>query len=266
MKRNYGILRPAMDMLDPSKYPVIALQEPSVNKVTLGIYCSKDYTLSMEPALETKFAFLISNELSVEHWSHCWHSSMISEIKIQLANLSLRVIKFYSPVTLKSELIGWNRLIEAVRNDDLSCILLGDFNCHHSLWGDATAPRDFRAQILIDTLTSEGLSLVTPLGIPTFRRNEKKKKHARETVIDLTFASEDIIDCIYSCKTREDWCLRQDHIPIEIFLGFRKVPYFEKNRFAHHKANIGKIKEVIHDSKWTEAIEPLVAFQEEIIE
>ncbi|POS82426.1 hypothetical protein EPUL_005359, partial [Erysiphe pulchra] len=69
-----------------------------------------------------------------------------------------------------------------------------------------------------------------------------------------------MVETILSCSTREDWCIRQDHIPIEIKL-MAGIQNLEPKRYAHSKADINKIKEVIHQSGWDKAAAPLEALQ-----
>ncbi|KAI1004863.1 hypothetical protein K3495_g3351 [Podosphaera aphanis] len=215
---NYEILRPFMDMLDPEQRLLVALQEPSINKTSLGTYCPKGYWLCIEPKLETKVAFLVSKCIGESSWSYKWLSNFVAEVTLDLDKKKIRVVNVYSPVTGGPELVGWNEIIEAINQDEVTSLLLGDFNCHHPYWGGFTAPQDTRAQKLINPTFAQGFHLATVPGIPKFRRRGAGGG-LQGTVIDLTFASEDLVGRIESCSTREDWSIRLDHIPIEINLS-----------------------------------------------
>lgn len=112
-----------------------------------------------------------------------------------------------------SDIIGCDTLSELISINEQSYLLLGDFNCHHPYWGGISAPRDTLAQALLNSTTSNGLHLITPPDVPIFRRRGREGV-IQETVIDLSFATEDLRERVISCTIRVDWSLRQDHIPI----------------------------------------------------
>ncbi|KHJ30011.1 putative zinc knuckle domain protein [Erysiphe necator] len=252
-------------MLNPKKHKVVALQEPSLNPRTLDTYCPRGYILCMEPTLETKVAFLISRDIGVANWTYKWYSNLVAEIKLSFHESLLRIVNVYSPTTSGSELTGWDETTEAIAHDRGSCLFLGDFNCHHPMWGGHGAQRDTRAQQLLNYTLGNGLDLITPEGIPTFRRNGARGT-IQETVIDLTFATGDLLKSIHACRPREDWCIRHDHIPIEIILTTGQMLNLERRRCVYHKANLEKMKSMIRECKWEQAQQPLVALQEVIIQ
>ncbi|KAI1003128.1 hypothetical protein K3495_g5074 [Podosphaera aphanis] len=86
----------------------------------------------------------------------------------------------------------------------------------------------------------------------------------QETVINLTFTSGDLSHLAQSCSPREDWSIRNDHIPIEIRLGPFNVPRTESKRYAYQKAVLDKMKSVLRDSGWAQVQEPLVALQDSL--
>ncbi|KAI0993800.1 hypothetical protein K3495_g14384 [Podosphaera aphanis] len=254
-----------MDMLNPEKHLLVALQEPSVNKSNLDTYCPKGYWLCMEPKLETKVAFLVSKIIGENGWTFKWISNLVAEISVKLESTTIRVVNVYSPVTSGPELVGWKEIVEAIRDDGTRCLLLGDFNCHHPFWGGIAAPRDTRAQKLLNFTNAEGLHLATATGIPTFQRRGAGGR-LQETIIDLTFASEDLINRIESCLTRKDWSIRQDHIPIEIRLGLEFQAENAPKRYAFHKADLGKMRIHLRECGWQRAEESLAALQYSIAE
>ncbi|KAI1007292.1 hypothetical protein K3495_g934 [Podosphaera aphanis] len=261
---NYGILRPFMDMLDPEKHLLVVLQEPSVNKTSLGTYCPKGYWLCMEPKLETKVAFLISKCIGESSWSYKWLSNFVTEVTLDFDGKKIRVVNVHSPVTGGPELVGLNEILEAINQDEVTSLLLGDFNCHHSYWGGVTAPRDTRAQKLLNATSAQGFHLATVPGIPTFRRRGAGGG-LQETVIDLTFTSKDLVGRIEFCSMREDWSIRLDHIPIEINLSLDSSSRSHIKRFAVQKADLDLMRTLLRESGWHKSREPLTALQDSLI-
>lgn len=257
---NYGILKPFMDSLDPLKHVVVAIQEPSIHKLTLSTYCPQGYSFCMEPKLETKVAFLISTVICASTWTSRWYSCFVAEITLQLKEMPLRIVNVYSPTTSRQDLIGWDTISKALADDGSDCIVTGDFNCHHPLWGGLLARRDIRAQNLLNFTENQGLKLVTPCGIPTFRRRGWRGA-LQETVIDLTFATQGVADRIQTCLPREDWSIRLDHIPIEITIDTLIAPPVNYSRYSWQRADIQKMRDVIRQSDWDLDTTPLVALQ-----
>ncbi|TQS34735.1 hypothetical protein Golomagni_04873 [Golovinomyces magnicellulatus] len=198
-------------------------------------------------------------------WSFRWLSALVAEVTLNFGGHFLRVVNIYSPITSKPEITGWDTIAEAIRNNTMSCVIVGDFNCHHPLWGGITAPRDNRAEHLLHSLTAGGLNLITPTGIPTFRRRGRGGI-TQETVIDLAFVTEDLLARVNCCTTREDWSLRNDHIPIDISLDLSNASEVEYQRYAYEKADIDKIKETIRQSNWYQATDPLTVLQKAIVD
>ncbi|TQS35012.1 hypothetical protein Golomagni_04582 [Golovinomyces magnicellulatus] len=259
-RRNYGILKPFMDSLDPLKHAIVAIQEPSIHKSTLNTYCPPGYSLCMEPKLETKVAFLISTVICASSWSFRWYSCFVAEVTLQLKEITFRIVNVYSPITSRQDLIGWDSISKALTDDGSECIVTGDFNCHHPLWGGLLARRDIRAQNLLHLTENQGLKLVTPCGIPTFRRRGRRGA-LQETVIDLTFATQGVADRIQTCLPREDWSIRLDHIPIEITIETVIAPPVTYGRYSWKRADTQKMKDVIRQSCWDLNPEPLVTLQ-----
>ncbi|TQS34329.1 hypothetical protein Golomagni_05290 [Golovinomyces magnicellulatus] len=229
-----------MDKLDWTNHMIVVLQEPSIKKRTLSTYCPSGFTLCMEPSKETKVPFLVNKSINKESWTYRWRSKYVAEITLYLNNQRTKIINVYSPPTNGQKLIGWDDIAEAVREDNPICILLGDFNCHHLSWGGLTATRDSRAQSLFNITAQFCLQLATPPNIPKYR------KRVRGGQLSET----DIIKRLRHCITLESWCIRQDHIPIEICLYVNANLMKNWTSYTHHRADIDKMKKHLQDSNW----------------
>lgn len=88
--------------------------------------------------------------------------------------------------------------------------LCGDFNAHHTLWGDKVT--DARGKQIVSALDTEGLCVANDKQ-PTFFRPP-----ASYSVIDLTLYSADILASSTTCKDR----MGSDHFPVFVNIaGYR---------------------------------------------
>ena len=118
-------------------------------------------------------------------------------------------------------------------------ILLGDMNIHHPRWGGRHIATEPQAEHLLNAVEVEGLHLLTPPGEPTWKRGEQ------ESVIDLTFASQGVLDRLEFCGTEERWAISRDHIPISIRANFIPKPPAPSKRFALKYLNREKFRDQI---------------------
>ena len=79
-------------------------------------------------------------------------------------------------------------------------IVLGDFNTHHPWWDPLATTASAGATELVDWLEQQQLALLNTPGVGTFHRTHL----ARESVLDLTFATSSIVDSI------QDWQVLPD--------------------------------------------------------
>src|SRR5437762_6716310 len=84
-------------------------------------------------------------------------------------------------------------------------ILLGDFNLHHPHWGGIHCALDDLGDNLLSLTSEAGLDLVLPQGSVTWQRG------GRASTIDLTFASEALVQRVVRCSPRADWAQMPDH-------------------------------------------------------
>jgi len=109
------------------------------------------------------------------------NSPSILIVELHDANGILFVINVYNPKD-SSTLIP---LLSLPILHTHSCIISGDFNLHHPMWSldSADAKSSPSADILIDSLSQAGFSLLNQKGMATFFRKEYK------SVLDLTWTS-----------------------------------------------------------------------------
>ena len=122
--------------------------------------------------------------------------------------------------------------------------MIGDFNCHHSLWGGAGVTHEPKAEHLLLEMGKKSLEVLNERGVPTWQRNERKM------TIDLGFASPDIATSILRYSLRPEWTTMENHFPIEIQIAARIKKKGESKRFATKNAPWGAIIEDITESQW----------------
>jgi hypothetical protein len=94
-------------------------------------------------------------------------------------------------------------------------ILLGDFNLHHPLWGGPQVlAAHAMADNLIDLVTRAGLTLDTPRGMTTRRRQGD-----RDSTLDLTFSSMWVSRRKVRCETERDFGGTSDHLPVALMIN-----------------------------------------------
>jgi hypothetical protein len=89
-----------------------------------------------------------------------------------------------------------------------SYLVLGDFNLHHPAWGGDEAPRDVKAEDLLDLMESAGLDNWLAPGTIT------RDQAGYQTTIDLTLASYSLREQMIACEVDQDVHADSDHLPI----------------------------------------------------
>lgn len=148
---------------------------------------------------------------------------------MQLADTELSIINVYNPRSHGPRIQTWNIIQEAIHQAKGEIILLGDFNAHHPIWGGPQAAREPQAEHLQTAIASNSLVLLTPCGMPTWKRG------AQQSVIDLTFASEAMKEAIQYCGPVDQWATTQDHIPIDIRILLTPAEPAQSRRYAMEK-------------------------------
>ncbi len=237
---------------------VIAVQEPGISKASATTYCPRGYTLSYEAKPETRVAFMVSKELGVEQWSSKRYGPYVAALQLQLQGTLVTIINCYRPTdTVETTQMAEDNMRTALQERVGETILLGDFNAHHPRWG-LTGRCDPAAERLIEQSEEAELVLLTPAGIPTYKKGQIK------SVIDLTFATKEIERMRVRCGPVDDWALTRDHIPILLELRATVGSKEERKRYAISKLDRAQLIQDLQASHWAEEEEPLLALHKNL--
>jgi hypothetical protein len=259
---NGGKLKPFFLSAEPSSHRVLAIQEPGWNKHTKSTFCPRGYTLAYEAAEETKVCFMVSKELGIDSWRFRHVSPYIAVLRVQLGQEFLTIVNVYNPINCTAHTEAITECIRTLDETDPSdqIVLLGDFNLHHPAWGGRSSRTEAMAERLLTEASARSLELCTPPGEATWRRGQSS------TVIDLTFATQDICERLVVCGPRDDWALTPDHIPIQIEFEADQPPPPEGQRFALKRLNKAALLAHVKSSGWEQERTPLAALQTAIRE
>ncbi len=186
---NYGATRPVLDGAAPAQHTVLAIQEPAYNRLTKTTYCPKGYTLAAHNSPSTRVCFMVSKLMPIQDWRFEHLSDQVAALHIRTTCGELVIINVYNPRGTAQRIATWDTIAGALR-EGRETILLGDFNAHHPVWGGYQAASEPQSHHLLRECAARDLSLVTPRGIPTWKRGRQ------ESVIDLTFVSHSLVDAV----------------------------------------------------------------------
>jgi hypothetical protein len=90
------------------------------------------------------------------------------------------------------------------------------------------------------------------------------RRGAQKSVIDLTFASQELRERVEFCGPEERWALPQDHIPIRIKLDVQQAPDAQKEskRYALDKLDKEGLIEALRQTGWQQAPCPINGLQQ----
>jgi endonuclease/exonuclease/phosphatase family metal-dependent hydrolase len=93
-----------------------------------------------------------------EH-THLVHSRDCQEVRIKTESSGeLRIVNVYNDQQRGAALDLLRDKLPPVREQKgVSYLVMGDFNLHHLVWGGDDAPRDARAEDLLDLIETAGL-------------------------------------------------------------------------------------------------------------
>lgn len=126
-------------------------------------------------------------------------------------NTSLDIFSVYNP-NHEICLVEYDHYLSQLQR---SCILVGDFNAHNSLWNSSCCPNMSGRNLASALLNFPDICLLTPLNFPTYY-NVANKKHS---TLDLCLLSSDLYPSSTIDLVPDD--LGSDHSPILIAINFR---------------------------------------------
>lgn len=242
---NYKATRTFFDAI-PRTIQIIALQEPYYSNGTKTTYCPRAFNLSYERKSSTKTAFLINKKIQISSWSRTQLGPEVASLQVQLQSGPLTIINVYNQRKTDGTIPILGRLRKAIQEAMGEVIVLGDFNIHHSAWGGPNQTDEPAGTLLLREMEEAGLTLRTPTGSATWRRRD------RRTVIDLTFATRNILQRTWYCRPEEEWALTQDHIPILIRIDAATIPTQARTRYDTKRFDPKTVEEAIANHPATE--------------
>jgi hypothetical protein len=125
----------------------------------------------------------------------------------------LRIINVYNDQQQGAALRLLQDKLPPVREQKgVSYLVMGDFNLHHPVWGGDDAPRDARAEDLLDLMETAGLDNWLVPGTIT------RDQAGHRSTIDLTLASYSLREQMVVCEVDHRAHADSDHLPIRTLL------------------------------------------------
>jgi hypothetical protein len=190
---NQQSTRPWFEALSPRDRQVIAIQEPVYNEISKSTFCPRGFTLLYDPLPATRICFLVSKDIDPALWTYRQYGPYVAALDLKTTTLTLTIINIYNPKGPGPRIAIWPRIAQAIEEAPAETLLLGDFNLHHPAWGGRQATCETQAEQLLADTQATDLQLLTPRGIPTWKRGQST------TVIDLTFATEALRNRLEFC-------------------------------------------------------------------
>ncbi|KAJ5639865.1 uncharacterized protein N7484_007727 [Penicillium longicatenatum] len=113
-------------------------------------------------------------------------------------------------------------------------VITGDFNAHHPVWGGPGVAAEAEAEEFLLLADQFKLDMLTECGKPTWERG------GMETVIDLTWVSEELTSRLINHGRADDIEHQSDHFPIRTTLDVT-TPLFEQPQRRNWTATDDKI-------------------------
>ena len=165
------------------------------------------YPAESETGGRARVCLFISKRLG-EH-THLVHSRDCQEVRIKSERSELRIINVYNDQQHGAALRLLQETLPPTREQKgVSYLILGDFNLHHPAWGGDDAPRDARAEDLLDLMESVGLDNWLAPGSVT------RDQAGSQSTIDLALASYMLREQLISCGVDHSVHADSDHLPI----------------------------------------------------
>lgn len=172
---------------------ILAIQEPWRNPVQATTYhpLKRFFGLVFEDrSNNTRVCFFVNKRLALSEWSFTHHTPDLCTLHLKIAELrKIHIHNVYNPCSSGGDDLSNGsipNLMKAIQyfpDDEL--LAMGDFNLHHSAWGESDiGQNDKGASFLLEWMLEKGLEQILPLGTVTY-----SERGAKNT-IDLVFGSE----------------------------------------------------------------------------
>ncbi|KAF1984742.1 hypothetical protein K402DRAFT_422649 [Aulographum hederae CBS 113979] len=103
LQYNYGNsngdkAKPVFDSIDPSRFPILAIQEPMITERNLGYtYTPSNYRTSRPITLGMRVVFMIHDKIPLTAWKHITSTDHTELLQVSFNGADLQVINIYSP-------------------------------------------------------------------------------------------------------------------------------------------------------------------------
>ena len=208
--------RPFLDSINPTRFPVVAIQEPMVMEGQQGTtYCPRNFRLSRQLRPGARVVFFIHDKIPRTDCEVIAATDYCEKVRIKLGDIQLYLINVYIPPqkegrTQERWIEAWPDIRDTLQPPEPNTLVIGDFNAHHEEWAGPMVRSEPKSEHLWANMRARNLQLLNEKGAITWRRG------LQESVIDLGFATLDIADRIMTYRPRDDWAITKDHIPMEI--------------------------------------------------
>lgn len=213
-----------LQLLDPLKHHVVALQEPWHNPTDNTTLKHPAYHLVFPGDHKSRTCIYISKHLATNTWRK---ENVPEESNGDITSISLEtdigkvwVHNIYNPPPLSHSSRDMNTLrwIPEILEKEGYHILVGDFNIHHVSWGgQAVTVQHKIADSFNDILSDQKMELILPKGTITWM------SRGSQSTLDLVFVSKELEGSVLECRPANELEASSDHIPICTKLNLKAV-------------------------------------------
>lgn len=223
--RSKEVLVPLSMSAGSDSLSIIALQEPHQHSFINSTSCpsSSPFFPLYPPTFRTRACFLIHRKLLGSQWHVEFPDPDIAILTLHLQNICITITNLYLPPlrSYTADFPDRSPLFKVpnILSRSTAHLVLGDFNVHHPSWN---RPGDVSHHNAADTLlaltASQGLTLLTPPGLPTFQGR------LNTSTLDLAFGSQDVASRLQECSVSFSSDHGSDHLPVRLLLDTAMNP------------------------------------------
>ena len=136
----------------------------------------------------------------------------VQAITVKTQDMNLDILSLYNP----NENISKNTFLHYFKQLSRSCIIVGDFNAHHTIWSKPNTQNNLTGNALSLSLAETNLCLATPPGITTY----VSASSGSQSTLDLHLVSSNLLPSseITACP-----CVGSDHYPLQLTLSIKPI-------------------------------------------
>ena len=241
-------------------YDILMIQESWRHHEEARTYnsCGTDFTLKNN---EEKTCFYVNNRIDDNNWHSTWHFKNVEIITLQLRPqdeefsqdsmntheiCSMNIYEMYNSSSINYNEVsskGNLPVLKQALSMSNESVIVSDFNLHHSHWSGSSY---FKQHLLSNDLliVMRFVGVIFSLFKNTVIRNYQKSK----IIIDLSFATQKIVDRLIFCEVIHKMKNSSDHLFIDTIFDLRAQKKSKRRSKRNWKAlNEKKFKNVIWD-------------------